>query len=63
MYTVVLDGISDNMDSLIQLGKYDAINTAYPTPMGYYVINYLSEPYTLQEYQTTNGQVSKKVEL
>ena len=55
----MLDGISDNMASIVQLGKYGAINVADPTSVEYYVIKYLSEPYTLNEYQTTYGQVSK----
>ena len=52
VHKVVLDGISDNMASLVQLGLYVAINAEDPTSMGYYVINYLSEPYGLQEDQT-----------
>ena len=48
VYKVVLDGISENMASLVQLGKFSAINEADPTTMIYYVINILSEPYTLQ---------------
>ena len=31
---VLLDGNSDNMDSLIQTGKYGAINKTYTTTMG-----------------------------
>ena len=46
-HKVVLDGISDNMASLVQLGKYGNINAADTTTMGYHVIKYLSEPYTL----------------
>ena len=56
---VVLYGIIDNKDSLLQLGKYGAINPADPTTMVFYVINYLSEPYTLHEYQTIDGKISK----
>ena len=59
----MLDGISDNMASIVQLGKYGAINAADLTTMVYYVIKYLSGPYTLHEYQTTHGQVSKASEL
>ena len=59
VHKVVLDGISENMVSLLQLGKYGAINAADPTTMGYYVINCLSEPYTLKEYHTIDWQVSK----
>ena len=51
------------MASLVQLGKYCAINASYPTTMGYYETNQISEPYTLQEYQNKNGQVSKAVDL
>ena len=50
VYKVVLDGISDNMAYIVQLG-----NAEDPTTLGYYVIKYLYEPYTLQEYQTTYG--------
>ena len=54
VYKVVCDGIIENMASLVQLGKYGAINAEDPTTMYYYVINYLSEPCTLQEDQTTD---------
>ena len=62
MHKVVLDGISDNMDYIVQLGKYGAINAADPNTMGYYVIKYLSEGYIIQEDQTTDGKVIKAVE-
>ena len=52
-------GISDNMDFIVQLGKYGAINAEDPTKMGYYVIKYLYKPYTLHEDRTIYGQVSK----
>ena len=51
------------MSSLVQLGKFGAINASYPTTMGYYMMKYISEPYTLQEDRTTYGQVSKAVQL
>ena len=47
VHKVVLDGISDHMASLVQLGKYGAINAEDPTTIICYVINYQSEPYTL----------------
>ena len=59
----VLDIISDNMASLVQLCKYGAINEAGPTTMGYYVIKYPYEPYIAQEDQTTDGPVSKAGEI
>ena len=59
MNKLFLDGISDNIASIVLLRKYSAINAADPTKMGYYVIKYLSEPYTTQEELTTGGTVSK----
>ena len=59
LHKVFLDGISDNIASLLQLDQYDATNESYPTTMGYYVIKYLSEPYKLQENRTIYGKVSK----
>ena len=55
VHKLLLDGIRYNMASLLQLDKFSSINSAYPTTMCYYVIKYLYEPYTLQEYQTTYG--------
>ena len=63
VHKVLLDCISDNMASFVQLGKCGAINAAYTITMGYYVIKVISEPYTLQEDQTTNGQVINTVEI
>ena len=63
MNKVLLDGINNNMASLVQLGKYGATNSAYATKMVYYVIKYISEPYTLQEHQTTYRKVIKSGEL
>ena len=39
---VVLGGISYNMATLVQTGKYGAINTTNTTTMGYYVIKLFS---------------------
>ena len=55
----MIDGISDNMAYLVQIGKYGDINVEDPKTMGYYVIKYLSEAYTLQEEQTRDGKVSE----
>ena len=52
VHKVLLDGIGDNMSELVQNGKYGAIYTKYPTTMGYYVVKFLSEPYTLQDNKT-----------
>ena len=45
------------MSALVQNGKYGATNTSYPTTIGYYVVKFLSEPYTLQGGKTVYKQV------
>ena len=55
VHNVILDGISDSMSSLVQLGKCVAINEEDTTTMSYCVIKYLYEPYTLQEDQKKKG--------
>ena len=37
---VVLDGIRDNVDSLVESGKYGSINTTYTTTNGFYLSSY-----------------------
>ena len=39
IHQVVLYGISANMESLLNNGKYSAINAAYTTYMAYYVMS------------------------
>ena len=43
IHQVLLDGISYNMTSLVQSGKYVPINITYTPNMGYYVIKFVSE--------------------
>ena len=43
IHQVVLEGISENMDELVQTDECGAINTTYTTTMGYYVIELISE--------------------
>ena len=43
IHKVVIDGISDNMSSLVQSGMYGAINTDVTTTNGFCVIKFLSE--------------------
>ena len=54
---VVLDGISDNMESLVESGKYGAINTTDTSTNGFYVIMFISVAYKLQENTTIDGQI------
>ena len=57
MHQVFLDRISENMASLVQSGMYVAINTDDTTKNGFYVIQFISEAYTLQNNTTIDGQV------
>ena len=45
------------MDSLVQSGKYDTIDTTDSTTNGFYVIMFKSEAYTLQDNTTIDGQI------
>ena len=57
IHQVVLDGISDNMASLVKSGKYGAINTTDTSTNGFYVIMFTSGAYTLEENTTIDGQI------
>ena len=56
-HQVVLDGMSDNMASLFESGKYGAINTTETSTNGFYVIMFKSAAYTLQENTTIDGKI------
>ena len=58
IHQVILGGISENMFSLVQPGKYGATSTTYPTKLGYYVVKYVSEACILQEKNTRDGKIS-----
>ena len=47
IHQVVIDGISDNMASLIESVKYGEINTTDTKTNGFYVIMFTSEAYTV----------------
>ena len=57
IHQVVLDGISDNMVSLVESVKYGAINTTDTSTNGFYVIMFTSGAYTLQENTTIDGKI------
>ena len=46
------------MAALAQTGKYGAIYKKDMNTMGYYVIKFLTETYTLQEDTYYNGKIS-----
>ena len=51
------------MALFFQSGKYGNMNTTYYTTMGYYVITFVSEAYTLQEHTACYVQISTAGEL
>ena len=48
---------------MVQTGKYGATNSEDPTTLGYYVVKYVSDNFTLQEDITNDGKVSNPGEL
>ena len=60
---MVLDGISENMASLVQSGMYGVIKTYDTTTNGFHVIQFLSKAYTLQNITAIDGQVISAGEL
>ena len=63
IHQVVLEKISDNMASLVESGKYRAINKTDTSINGFYVIMLTSESYKLQENTTIYGQIITAGEL
>ena len=57
IHQVVLDGISDNLASLVESGKYGAINTTDTSTNGFYVIMFTLGAYTLQENNKHDEQI------
>ena len=63
IHQVILDVISDNITSLVESGKYGAINTTYTSTNVFYVIMFTSGAYKLQENRTIYGQIITDGEL
>ena len=63
MHQVVINGISDNMDSVVQSVKYGVVNTADTTTNLFYVIQFISEAYTLQNNTKTDVKIIPAGEL
>ena len=51
------------MALLYQTGKFGAMNTPYPKTIGYYVVKYVSDSYTLQGDTTCDCQIITAGEL
>ena len=60
---MILDGINENVASLVRLGIYGAINTDDTSTNGYYVIQLLSDAYTLESNTKIDIQVISAGEL
>ena len=63
IHQVVIDGISDNMDSLFQSVNYSFINISETTTNVFYVIQFISEAYTLQNNTTIDRNIISAGEL
>ena len=63
LHRIFLDIIINNLVSLIQTGKYGAINKNYIKTTGYCVFDHLFDTLTLQEDSNTNVQVFKAGEI
>ena len=63
IHKVFLDGISEDMASLVQSGIYGANNTAKNTTNAFCAIQLISEAYTLQNNTTIDGQIISADEL
>ena len=57
IHQVVIDGISDNMASLVESVTYGSINTTDTSTNGFYVIMFTSGAYTLQENTTIDRKL------
>ena len=63
IHQVVLDGISEDMASLVESGKYGVINTTDTSTNGFYVIMFTSGTYKLQENTIIYGKIITAGEL
>ena len=63
IHQIVLDGISDNMASLVQSRKYGAIITTDMATNGFYVLMFTSEAYTLKDNTKIDGKMITNDEL
>ena len=56
-HKVIIDGITENITSLVQSGMYGDINTDDTTKNGFYVIKFIPEAYKLQNNTTIDGKL------
>ena len=63
MHQVLIDGISNNMASFVQPGRYGTISTADTTTNRYSVIQFILEAQTLQNNKTIDRKIISTVQL
>ena len=63
IHQVIFDGISDNVDLLVESGKYGAIDTTDTAKNEFYVIMFTSKAYTLQDNTIIDEQIRTTGEL
>ena len=57
VYETILHGIEARMNERILIGTFGAMKTNDEAPQGYYLVKWITEPYTAQE-----GTIMKGVE-
>ena len=63
MQFLLLYGVFNNTARTIQVGSIGAIYTDNRHSHGYYMVEFTSFPYTLQENKTIDGQIINASEL
>ena len=48
---------------MLQTGKYGTINASDTTTLGYYIVNYVSDTFTVQGEITTDGKADNAGEV
>ena len=61
IHQVVIDGISNSVALPVQYGKYGTMKTMDSTTMGYCVIKFVPQAYTLQEETNVTGKLVQLV--
>ena len=60
IYETILHGIEVRMNERILIGTFDAMKTDDETTQGYYLVKWITEPYTVQEDIIMKGVVSQQ---
>ena len=63
VHRFVLNGMVSSTASILHDGNFGAINTDDPKTDGYYIVQFKSDPYTLQDTIDVDGQILEKGEV